>query len=433
VYTSGEFIKKKIFLKLLVLSFLIIKINIISASIIDNRHLPGFSGHIIKDLDPVINSSISAFAVTGTKGRDDWDSEVNIPEIYGKYDLARVAKGLENAEGVNYLKPEWQAENDIKWDLEGKLQAQGVKFNLEKQVFKNLSFGINFDFLHVSSRFSFLLGSEAKRVLKLDNGGELSLRRALRDTNRALGLDADQWSNTGLSDANLFVSLNFAKDYVLKCKKIDGDLKFGVYLPTGVKRNINNPASIAFGGNGHLGIYLGARLNLELKEDWHLGFWAELVHRKKEVRLERMPAAGPDNNELFLFGAVTGPVSISPGETFGISPYFMMKNIYNGLGARAAYTWINHGSDYWVDLRKDQTIKTYLTELSNRTDWKKEYLSLTVMYDFGYKHNYEDDNFNRVKNYKPIVYLTWDRPIKLFGIKGAAETHRAVLGISVSF
>lgn len=413
------------FLKLVLVSVVNIALNL-SAGVIDNRYLPQFDPMYLRKAEPMGSFDFNLLAMSGERGHDQNGKKVNYPEIFGKYNLSQVSLGLQKTQGINFLRPEWQPLNDIIWDMEGKLQAQGAHLGVERQIADWLAVGMQFDVLHVSSRIDFLVNSDTKFMLKLDPGSTAELYRALSDTNRALGLAADQWSQSGISDIDLYLRFSIIREYVLKCRQVDAGVKLGTYLPSGVCRDLNNPASIPFGGNGHTGIYIEFDLNLEVKEDWFVGLWAQVVHRLPLTQELRMPAASPDKPELITFGTVTGRGWVDVGTTFGIQPFLVLRDLSDGFGVRLAYTYRHHSSDWWADLRSDKNVATYLNGVRALTEWQSEYVTIGLIYNL-----WETDDERRGP--VPMFYLNWDQPVGVFGDSGSVATHRATMGIEVDF
>lgn len=398
----------------------------LSAGVIDNRYLPQFDPMYLRKAEPVGSFDFNLLAMSGERGHDQNGKKVNYPEIFGQYNLSQIALGLQKTQGINFLRPEWQPLNDIIWDMEGKLQAQGVHLGVERQIADWLAVGMQFDVLHVSSRIDFLINSDTRFMLKLDPGSSLELYRALSDTNRALGLAADQWSQSGISDIDLYVRFSIIREYILKCRQVDAGVKLGTYLPSGVCRDLNNPASVPFGGNGHTGLYLEFDLNLELKEDWFLGVWAQVVHRFPLTQALRMPAASSDKPEIITFGAITGRGWVDAGTTFGIQPFLVLRDLSDGFGVRLAYTYRHHSGDWWGDLRSDKTMPVFLNGVRALTEWQSEYVTIGLIYNL-----WETDDERRGP--VPMFYLNWDQPVGLFGDSGSVATHRATMGIEVDF
>jgi len=210
-------------------------------------------------------------------------------------------------------------------------------------------------------------------------------------------------------------------EYTLKFRRIDAGLSLGILMPTGVTQELNNPASVPFGGNGHWGFYVSADALLELREDIKTGVLLRVSKRIANTKVRRMPAAG----EPQIFGTVVGPARVNPGSTFIFSPYFALENLRKGLGISVYYTLTSHREDKWTDKRPDQTVPVELNQVNDLSSWGSDYVTLNVFYDFG-KEKVQ-------RSVDPIISFRWDIPASLFVTKRVVRTHVVALGIEFAF
>jgi len=213
-------------------------------------------------------------------------------------------------------------------------------------------------------------------------------------------------------------------DYAWKCRTIKAGLTLGGLMPSGKNRNINSPASVPFGGNGHWGFYLAGDAEFELKEDMKFGLTLRVNKRFRRTLNQRLSVA----EEHTLYGALVAPVSVNPGATVIFSPYIALENVREGLGMRLGIHLRHHGEDGFRDLRPaeqrhDLLVHTCL--LQKPSHWKSDYASVNIFYDFG-KMAVE-------RGYKPIVTFTWDIPFLTFISSNIVKTHRISLGVEVNF
>ena len=192
-------------------------------------------------------------------------------------------------------------------------------------------------------------------------------------------------------------------------------------FPTGERRNINNPASVPFGGDGYYGIYGALEAEFELKEDWKVGWLLQLSKRFKRTLAQRMPVG----QEPYIYGPIVGPASINPGFTFIMSPYVSFENLREGLGARVQYTLELHTKDCWQDKRVNPTIPVNLDNVIRLSTWGADYITLTVFYDFG--------KVKVIRGLEPIVSFAWDWPVSFLESKGNCKTNKIALGIECNF
>ncbi|MEX0939926.1 MAG: hypothetical protein WDZ41_01040 [Candidatus Babeliales bacterium] len=409
--------------KRIIIFFGIISLNsTIFPMVYDNRFFPLYE-HIYsrtKEKPSVFIGDL--FVMTANDAAKNNDDSIGIPEILGNYDLNKLANAIVDLGRPNpFIGTQFEQYlgREIPYRMKGKLQAQGLAFAYYQSLTENVGIGATWFAMHVFSRINFMLaentlGLTTEQVRELD-----ALRRCMQNS---IGLEAPKWSKSGFSDIDLYLRFGNIWNYTYKFRRIDAGVRTGVMIPTGVRRDANNPASVPFGGDGHWGIYLASDLEIEFKEDWIAGFLFRFNKRFGRKKIERLPLAG----EQPLFGALLGEAHIDPGITFIFCPYLRFEDIRDGLGIQAKYTIVTH----FDDLIKDARVGTpspepMLQPWINVTDWTSEYLTLKVFYDFA--------RVRVDKYYAPVFSLTWDIPIQFFLTERVSKTSRVALGIKFSF
>ncbi len=180
-----------------------------------------------------------------------------------------------------------------------------------------------------------------------------------RQMNELLGLQSPNANQIGMGDFLMYVRCGREWEYIYKFRHIQAAVRLGAMLPSGVCADVNSPASVPFGGNGHYGIFGAADGELELKEDWKLGALVWVGKRFARTCLHRMPVG----KEPAIFGPIVGPARVSPGVYFVFSPYASFENLRDGLGMRVRYTLVLHDEDSWCDARADQTVPVNLATI----------------------------------------------------------------------
>jgi hypothetical protein len=366
--------------------------------------------------------------MTGNEAYSDLEeqNDIGIYEIYGKYNQGKVAEALQAVGcpnpfvGVPGLNPVKFTGQDIIWNMDGKIASEGIGFQHDQYLGYHVSAGFSWFFMNLFARNKFSLSPKTVQDLTITPEEALKLDEVRRSMNRELGLEPATVSELGSSDFEFYVRAGNVWDYPYKCRRIDAGGRIGVLMPTGKTRNINNPASIPFGGNGKWGIYFSGDTEVELKEDWVVGALVRFNTRFKQTQLQRLPVAG----EQPLYAASQGLVQIEPGYTFIFSPYGRLDCIRNGFGIQARFTMIIHNEDDWVDKRCLRSPAVELASSVKTSNWRAEYLTLNAFYDFA------KDNPEKVA---PILSFKWDMPLKLFLARGVAKTNRIVLGIQLLF
>jgi hypothetical protein len=386
-------------------------------ALIDNRFLPFYHTVYIRTFEKRSNLDFNFFMMFAHKSRLAGNAEGNLFELYGEYDLLKIADSLEAVGKTNPLKPEWQAAKEIPFDLVGKIDAQGVWFGGEINLRECLYIGARGAFLHLTSSQRFDFSEKIGNDLHLDSGGKIQLEIERREASNLLDIRSEQWTVNGMTDMDLYFRLGKIKEYTHKFKLIDYGLTLGVYAPTGTKRDIYNSASIPLGGDGFTGLYAMADVNLELMEDWWFGGWAQVVHRFSKTQKMRIPQDKEPQN----YGAFVENVYVEPGLTLGISAYFRVLDFRKGLGGQAQYTLVNHFEDEFPFL----TNRSVASSLEKKSEWLHEYFTVGLLYDMHHAIH--------CKNYDPYLYVNLDAPVYFVGSENVPKTFRVSLGIEVNF
>lgn len=408
----------------------------ISAMVFDNRYLPLIQKPYISI--PCWDSHLyfDLFFITGRRafGYDITQEEMGLPEILGLFDEGDLGRSMMAAGYTNPLPLAWQTAT-FPWAMEGKIQAEGVSFSSQIALPYNFDIGFYWMIMRLNSRMLFNLRA-GEASITIDPADAMTLDEDRRQMLSTLGLSCGYWQDIGVGDLDAYIRYDWATEYQYKFRSIDLGWRFGALFPTGIRRNINNPASIPFGGNGFYGLYGQIEAEFELREDWKLGFWLRASKRLARTMCSRMPAAvfslpDADGNrrleaaESQLFGTLVGNARINPGVTIAFLPYFYVENIREGLGMGLQYTLIDHQKDDWKDVRADQTVPSNLLQVIQKSPWASEYVSLNIFYDF--------DKVKPERGFTPIALLTWDIPVNFVLAHGVAKTYKVALGLQFNF
>jgi hypothetical protein len=398
------------------------------AMVEDNRFFPEYprQNHY-RTWDWPSVSFIDGLVMTGNEAFDHENEEkdVGVFEIFGNFNEntlanAVVAVGLPDPYDQFVTLQKFRGQ-EIIWDMEGKLQSQGLAFQWEQHLWRYFWMGGSAFFMHLYSRNNFELNKRTVMMLQISADDQLRLDEMRRLMNVQLGLDAPIFNKTGFSDIDFYFRIGNIWEYLCKFKKIDAGLNLGVLIPSGFVRNVRNPASVPFGGDGHWGIYAYADIEFELKEDWKAGAYVRVNKRFAKTKEERLPVV----NEQQLYGAVQGFARINPGFTFIFGPYARLENIREGFGLEVQYTLVHHMKDSWTDARVVQTPSVNLEENEKRSNWTSEFVTVDAFFDTA--RLLSPDCF------APILSFKWDVPMRLFAAKGSVKTNRIMLGIELNY
>jgi hypothetical protein len=318
----------------------------------------------------------------------------------------------------NPLPTEWQGCGEITWKMRGKIQAQAARFFIEKKVIDWLSLGCSWFFMRTNAWQQFKLDSTN---LILSPSDRVALEKVRRDMFSALGLDSNHVTQTGFGDIDCYARVGKTWNYAYKFRSIDVGVRVGLLVPSGVKSEINSPASIPFGGEGHLGMYGALDGLFELKEDLKFGMLFRLNKRFSRTSCHRLPVV----DEPRIFGATLGQATVNPGLTFIFSPYIVLENLRKGMGASVQYHLTKHWKDSWSDTRSNKAIPVDLKQVNKLSEWASDYFTLNVFYDFG--------KTKMTRSFDPIISFRWDVPAMLFVSSYIPKSHRLSFGIEFAF
>jgi hypothetical protein len=384
--------------------------------VFDNRFMPLMQRPWIASDDGRSHVSTHLFGVRATRAYNSLGAEAPLPDMYGSFDLGKIAQGIVNLGFQNPIKTEWQGAT-IPWALEGKLQGQGIDLEWQKAITQYISIGGSFLVLRLSSWYNFVLNEKdctlhprASEVQELED-----LRLSIL---RQIGICGDCSVQHGFGDTDLYVRVGNYWEYACKFRSIQVGGRLGLLIPTGKHQNIHYPSSIPFGGNGHWGIYGAADALFELKEDWKVGLYLRINQRFARTQCHRVPT----ECEMDNYAALQTDVRVRPGTTFVFSPYVDFECLRDGLGVRVFYVLTKHWADRWSICQQDE--KKY-KDFIKRTEWGSDYFSVNVFYDFGkVKPN---------RTVYPILTFCWDIPQSVLIANAVAKTDRISLGVEVAF
>jgi hypothetical protein len=387
----------------------------------DNRYFPLYPQNYSRRIEKKTYTNSDIFFMLGHSALRDEDEVISIPEIWSVYDLKKLADAAVLLGLPDVLSPDFTQLSEIFYNTSGGIDAQGIAFGGEQRLSEYISVGGNFFFMHVFNRISFALSDEIIRRYSLTEDQIILLDQRRRELQTLLGFTPTQFSKTAFSDIDLYLRVGKIWEYCLKFKKIDFGVSGGLLINTGYRKNINNPASLPFGGDGFFGVYANIELEVEVKEDWIGGLQMQFSQRFSRTSEQRIPI----NNEQPLFGAAVGDLKIKPGFTFIFAPYARVEDIRDGLGGQVGYTAVIHLKDGFTDKRSSPTPPATFNALEKFSAWNSEYVNIYIFYDFA-----------RVRKpywYAPLVQLRWDLPTSILVAKNVSKTQRFSLGCIMSF
>ncbi len=315
--------------------YLLVCASIAQAMVYDNRFFPLIQRPYVSAPCRPSHFSADVFITTAHRAFAQNNEEQGLPEIFGKYDEREIGRALQAVGCPNPLRSTFQL-MELPWKMGGVLQSQGLAITYRQAFCDSWALGMYMLVMRSNSRITF--DCDFNSTIP-DEKNELI--QDMLEMNALLGLSGFHASQAGFGDVDAYIRWFHDWNFCLKLRSLDLGLRAGVLIPSGVVRDINNPASVPYGGNGHWGVYGSIDTELEIKEDWKLGLLARVSKRLPKTCTHRMPNC----KEPIMFGAVVGSARVNPGLTEILSAYFSMENLREGLGLRLQYTWTNHEKD----------------------------------------------------------------------------------------
>ena len=388
--------------------------SFIAAMSFDNRFIPLLQRPRLTVDGTRSSFWVQGFATTANKSFNEMQQDIPLAQIFGKFDQVELARGIVSLGCPNPLPSEFQILDKLSWEVSGKRQAQGFAITWDQYIAEWISTGVSLFFMRVQSRHLFKLDAvNIEPSISLKPGDAVLLDDSRRSMLEQVGICEGSTEQFGISDIDWYFRVGSMWEYAYRFRRIDAGARFGLLIPTGVTREINRPASIPFGGNGHWGIYGEIDAMFELKEDWKAGLLLRLNNRFSKRDTQRMPGA----KEPEIFGAVVGPARVDPGVTAIFVPYFLLENLRAGLSLGVNYNLAWHQKDSWRNL---SSCTAKLEEVERLSHWSSEYFTINVFYDFG--------KVKVKREFNPIVTFQWDVPSSLFISSRVNRAHRISIG-----
>ncbi len=398
--------------------------GIIKAMTVDERFfVPFLERNPLMGEQKTCAISLQPYALLADKSYDERGEECPLfaydGDTYGiRYlDDAIVLSGRRD---TSLLKTEWQREIlEGPYVMRGRMVGQGLALNAYFAPRSWWGFGARTGLLNIDSNMELVRDVSRFEPVVHGLGQEQELIALQGDVHNALDIASTCWQGAGFSDTELFVRACMNREYQYMCRYFSLGFELGAVLPTGRKRDVNNPASLRFGGV-NFGLYAEGSVEVLLKRDIWFFCFARAQRRLGGALIEERMSV---DKEPWRFGALVGSFSVDPGFTFALAPWLLFEGMRDGLGFRVGYTLVTHSKDavHCADWAPAEAGKgPVLERYSEASSWGAERIHVGVLYDFS--------RGKKIRSWEPVIAATVDVPTAWFVAKRSFKT----VGLSVS-
>lgn len=401
------------------------------SAVIDNRFVPIFPRVYRRTECKPSVFFIAPFFMTAHEAQLQNGETGPIQGLYRPYNLSAVNASMLQVGIVNpNILTEWYSKNDLFFNNISKLRAEGFSFGYEQALGCHLSVGAYGGLLSTVSSLSYRPSDVLRRSMLLCNDGsfflgrELGIEKAFYSVDQLLDLKSGEVSEIGFTDFEFYLRGAVVREYLFKCRRIDVGGRIGVATATGNTINPQQPASIPFGGNGHVGLFVQQDTEIELKQDIIVGWWLQGMFRFAKWQLQRFVVGAEPLN----YGVVLGDANVKPGATLAVSPYVALLDIQDGFGARAMYTYVHHWQDKIMQCRlcrAPEDTQVDIGVMQSMSSWTNEYVTAELFYDLTARPHH--------RPYAPRFFAQLWIPVNIFASANVVRTWEVFLGAEFNF
>lgn len=230
------------------------------------------------------------------------------------------------------------------------------------------------------------------------------------------GLSLTDWHKTGLGDLSALIGWRgrFVQ-YKPWLKGVDTNVKVGLTIPTGEKKDEDKVLSFAMGNDGTWGLIVGAGIDLNFKHWIDAGVEVEFMHLFNNTRQRRIKTHR-DQTDLLLLTKTA--VNVDHGFTQKFNLY--VEPHFRGLSVRIAYQHIKQGGTTLYVVSNDYSSITANTAESIK-EWTTHNVIGMVKFDTATEEN---------KRFRPQVQLYFNQP---FNGRRSIQTSSVGCGLTFNF
>ncbi len=182
-------------------------------------------------------------------------------------------------------------------------------------------------------------------------------------------------------------------------KNVSLDMRLGLQLPTGVKKDINEIAFVPFGCDGAVGLIFGGGIDLTWFDVFRGGLDIEFVHLFGNTQNRRIKV---DRNQTEFLLLAKAMAHKDFGFTHRFNLYLEGNRIYRGLSASLTYQFWKHDDD-----KLSICTNIFSNDIANTAESLKEWTMHNLIFKVGY--DFQCD-VSSESSFKPQVSFFYKLP-----------------------
>jgi len=230
------------------------------------------------------------------------------------------------------------------------------------------------------------------------------------------GLQLKDWDKFGFGDVVLMAGWQTTfRQYKQWIRSATPNIRFGVTVPTGVKKDEDKIMFMPFGNDGSVGIIIGAGLTLNYVDWVDAGVDIEFMHIFNNTRKRRIKVDADQTDFLLL---TKTDVQKDPGFMQKFNVFIEPK--FKKVSVRAAYQHVKRSLEHYYIISND-----YSSTVANTADMLKEWTTHNVMLQLKFDTASQDTN-----RFRPRFMLFYKHP---FNGRRSVQTKQFGAGLTFSF
>ena len=230
------------------------------------------------------------------------------------------------------------------------------------------------------------------------------------------GLQLKDWDKAGFGDTTFIIGWSGKfKQYKQWIKDVFPNIRLGLSIPTGVKKDEDKIMFMPFGNDGSVSFLVGAGLKLNYVNWVDAGVDVEFMHTFNNTRRRRIKV-DKDQTELLLLTKTN--VQKDPGFMQKFNLFIEPK--FKNVSIRCAYQHVKRSSETYYVISND-----YSSTIANSANMLKEWTTHNVLLQL--KVDTANDDFNK---FRPQFNIFYQHP---FNGRRSVQSRQCGIGVTLSF